>query len=92
MSNSKYFIENLRSRANSGVQVNLSTKEIKETLIIVPSKNIHKKYNDITEKVFEKCFDIAKENEVLKNIRDALLPKLMSGEIRVPLDGDSEAS
>ena len=92
LSNSKDFIENLRSRANSGVQVNLSTKEIKETLIIVPSKHIHKKYNDITEKVFAKSFNIAKENEVLKNARDTLLPKLMSGEIRVTLDEEGEVS
>jgi type I restriction enzyme S subunit len=92
LSNSKDFIENLRSRANSGVQVNLSTKEIKETLIIVPSKHIHKKYNDITEKVFAKSFNIAKENEVLKNARDTLLPKLMSGEIRVPFDEEGEVS
>ena len=88
LSNSQEFIENLRSRANSGVQVNLSTKEIKDSLIIVPSEDIHAKYNKIAEMLFEQYFNIGKENETLIQLRDTLLPKLMSGEIRVPLGED----
>lgn len=37
MSNLEYFLKDIRSRANSGVQVNLSTKCICETKIIIPS-------------------------------------------------------
>ena len=32
------------------------------------------------------------ENEVLIKLRDSLLPKLMSGEIRVPLDEEGDVS
>ena len=58
LTNSKGFIENLRSRANSGVQVNLSTKEIKESLLVMPQKEILEKFNCITENIFEEYFII----------------------------------
>ena len=92
LTNSKGFIENLRSRANSGVQVNLSTKEIKESLLVMPQKEILEKFNCITENIFEEYFNLGKENSFLTSLRDSLLPKLMSGEIRVPLKTEGDAS
>lgn len=92
LTNSKGFIENLRSRANSGVQVNLSTKEIKESLLVMPQKEILEKFNCITENIFEEYFNLGKENSFLTSLRDSLLPKLMSGKIRVPLDSEGDVS
>jgi type I restriction enzyme S subunit len=88
LTNSEDFINNLRSRANSGVQVNLSTKEIKDSLICLPDQKVHSLFNEITERMFEKSFQVEDENQKLTLIRDNLLPKLMSGEIRVPLDDE----
>ena len=85
LTNSNDFLENLRSRANSGVQVNLSSKEIQESKIVIPSQNIHINFNKTTSVFYKRSFDIAKENIILKTIRNLLLPKLMSGEIRVPM-------
>ena len=82
LSNSPEFIQSLRSRANSGVQVNLSTAEILSTKILLPNKEIHGKYNDIAENIFEKIFINNFETEILIKIRDMLLPKLISGEIK----------
>lgn len=73
LTNSKGFIENLRSRANSGVQVNLSTKEIKESLLVMPQKEILEKFNCITENIFEEYFNLGKENSFLTSLRDSLL-------------------
>lgn len=81
LTNYSDFIENLRSRANSGVQVNLSTKEIKETKILIPQFNIHKLFDSIAINICEKQFILSKENEKLSDLRDTLLPKLMNGEI-----------
>ena len=88
LTNSEDFINNLRSRANSGVQVNLSTKEIKDSLICLPDQKVHSLFNEITERMFEKSFQVEDENQKLKLIRDTLLPKLMSGEIRVQLEDE----
>jgi len=84
LTNSTDFIEELRSRANSGVQVNLSTNEIKASRLIVPDSNIHNIFDSITIAIFEKIFCLQKESDSLANMRDALLPRLISGELRIP--------
>ena len=49
----------------------------------------HEKIADFdieTEPLFEKIKNNIKQIHTLKNLRDTLLPKLMSGEVRVALD------
>ena len=86
LTNSNEFLTTLRKKANSGVQVNLTSKAIKEQLVIVPSKNYHNKFNTITKPIYLKIFDLEIENEYLTILRDTLLPKLMSGELEIPDD------
>ncbi|MCI9038389.1 MAG: restriction endonuclease subunit S [Clostridia bacterium] len=81
MSNLEYFLKDIRSRANSGVQVNLSTKGICETKIIIPDKRVLNKYNEFAIPLYEMMFRNQKENQDLEKLRDTLLPKLMNGEI-----------
>jgi type I restriction enzyme, S subunit len=83
LTNSKDFIHDLRSRSNSGVQVNLSTKAIKETRFICPDKNAHNAFNSIITPIFERYFDNEENNRTLESLRDRLLPKLISGQISV---------
>ena len=86
LTNSNEFLTTLRKKANSGVQVNLTSKAIKEQLVIIPSKNYHDKFNMITKPIYLKIFDLEIENEYLTILRDTLLPKLMSGELEIPDD------
>ena len=85
LTNNKDFIANLRGRANSGVQVNLSTQAIKESLFNIPDKETNNRFNNLVKPLFEK----RKHNEIqiqtLTQTRDTLLPKLMSGQLRVNL-------
>jgi len=81
-------ISELRSRANSGVQVNLSTAEIKATNILVPSKSVHDIFDVKAVSFFEKTFLNDQLNRKLAETRDTLLPKLMSGELHI---ADAEA-
>ena len=83
LTNSFDFLKDLRNRANSGVQVNLSSSEIKNSDVIIPSRKINQTFNEIGVAIFEKIFANQRENTRLAAIRDALLPKLMSGEIDV---------
>ena len=76
-------ITELRSRANSGVQVNLSTAEIKATNILVPSKSVHDIFDVKAVGFFEKTFLNDQLNRKLAETRDTLLPRLMSGELRI---------
>ena len=81
LSNLDFFISDLRSRANSGVQVNLTTTGICNTQILIPDKDCIDKFNKIAKPLYEKKFNIMQQNETLEQIRDTLLPKLMNGEI-----------
>ena len=81
LSNLDFFIADIRSRANSGVQVNLTTKGICETKVIIPDSKSLEKFEKIANPIYESKFNILKENENLMKLRDVLLPKLMNGEI-----------
>lgn len=83
LTNSSDFLTDLRKRANSGVQVNLSSIEIKNSEIIIAPKEINQKFDNIVKPLFEQIFNNDIEIQKLTQLRDTLLPKLMSGEIDV---------
>jgi len=66
-------------------QTSLSNKYLGQTRIITPPIDIQTKLNLILESIQQKIDLNYKENNYLSNLRDLLLPKLMSGEIRVPI-------
>ncbi|MDI3478287.1 MAG: type restriction enzyme subunit, partial [Thermoanaerobacterium sp.] len=51
--------------------------------IFIPPVNIIKKFNTLIQPVDERILNNTKENLFLSQLRDTLLPKLISGEIRV---------
>jgi type I restriction enzyme S subunit len=77
------FIAELQSKANSGVQVNLSTVSIKESAIFIPPIELQlKKGNSITDLYLKKEYN-DKQIKNLTKLRDTLLPKLISGEVSI---------
>lgn len=50
---------------------------------IVPDLNIAKKFDELIKCKDELVFNLSKENQELSNLRDTLLPKLISGELNV---------
>lgn len=83
LTNSTDFLIDLRSRANSGVQVNLSSAEIKASQTVLPSEKVNTAFSEITLPMFEAIISNQLENQRLAQLRDTLLPKLMSGELDV---------
>jgi type I restriction enzyme S subunit len=77
------FLESLRGRANSGVQVNLSTAEIKASKFVLAPASINDKFNDAVMPMFQMIFKNQIENQRLMAIRDTILPKLIGGEILI---------
>jgi type I restriction enzyme S subunit len=74
-------VNELRSRANSGVQVNLTTASIKATGLLVPSKKAHEIFDLQVKALLEKYFANDRNSSELSRLRDILLPKLISGEM-----------
>ncbi len=83
LTNFPEFIVELRSRANRGVQVNLSTSEIKNIQVVIPPKNINELFDSTFKPVFNKIFSNIEQIQTLTQTRDTLLPKLMTGKIEI---------
>ena len=58
-------------------------KQIMRYPIVIANRDIYVKFNKIVSPMFEKLLTLKEENKNLIKLRDSLLPKLMSGEIRV---------
>ena len=72
--------------------IHLSKKDINSIRIIQASNSLLSQYSDIVNPIHEKIVLLSKENIMLASLRDTLLPKLMSGEIRVPLESEDDIS
>lgn len=64
-------------------QPKISQARLSNKKIIVPSKQLVSAYCDITGPMFKDIINLEHQITVLKEARDRLLPKLMSGEIEV---------
>lgn len=65
--------------------LNVNKGEFEKIKYIYPDSRIINKYNNTVKNIYEKIKLNEIENNRLVQLRDILLPKLMSGEIRVPL-------
>jgi type I restriction enzyme S subunit len=63
-------------------------KKIEKYLIPVPSKKILEDFQNKVNKLLFRQILIRKEIKILSQIRDSLLPKVMAGKIRVPLEDE----
>lgn len=61
----------------------VNNNDISNIKIIIPDSSTLKKYKDIVKPIFDKIRDNMIEIQKLTQLRDTLLPKLMSGEIDV---------
>lgn len=83
--NNKDFIAELQTKANSGVQVNLSTEAIKESEILIPPFKLQEEFGHKIIDLYSKIEINREQIQTLTQLRDTLLPKLMSGEVRVKM-------
>lgn len=77
--------------ANSA-QPGINQSKLKTLKILTPKFNYVEMFDVIIKSLLNKLFENCIENNALHKTRDALLPKLMSGEIRVPLDEEGDVS
>jgi type I restriction enzyme S subunit len=51
--------------------------------IVMPAANMLHAFDEVTSSMREKIFDLSKQSQTLAALRDTLLPKLISGELRI---------
>jgi len=73
----------LVNMAKGSAQPNLSPVETGEIEINLPSRNVLDKFAEIVNPIYDYLVQNKVENQKLSALRDLLLPKLMSGEVKV---------
>ncbi|SHE42316.1 type I restriction enzyme, S subunit [Atopostipes suicloacalis DSM 15692] len=77
-------IKNLYSTGTTMQAIN--NKNINQIKIPIPNDEILKQFSQVVEPMYKKIINSRIQNQKLSEIRNTLLPKLMSGEVRIPLD------
>ena len=70
----------------------VTVADLKRLKTPIPNEEILSEFIKISDVIIEKIFNNMQEIETLQSLRDSLLPKLLSGEIRVPLDEEGVVS
>ena len=82
---SRAFLDQLIAKGSAkAAQPGLNQTEVVESTFVRPSRDALAAFNDKTRPLLKRQFLLGKENEVLSELRDTLLPKLISGELRIP--------
>ena len=77
----KYIRQQLVNLSNGSVFNNLKTDILKGYPTILPDKDTLRRFDDIVMPMFLQMRNLNRESHKLADMRNALLPKLMSGEI-----------
>tara|TARA_B100000686_G_scaffold178741_1_gene185693 strand:- start:4165 stop:5460 length:1296 start_codon:yes stop_codon:yes gene_type:complete len=70
----------LECRAIKAAQPGLNQKDLVAIPIVIPSLEVVDKFTERVKPLFDKIFEDAKENQQYAEVRNAILPRLMSGE------------
>jgi len=74
----------IKSSGSGGSVIdNLNKADFSDLSILIPSEQVIENYYNQVHSLFSKILLNQKESRTLAHIRDALLPKLMSGELRI---------
>lgn len=76
-------IKNIIGKATGGAQQHINKDIVNAYPIILPSDNVITTFRNNVDPLFEKIRLLMFENKNLTEVRDRLLPKLMSGELEV---------
>lgn len=78
LTNEFNYLEYLRGRSNSGVQVNLTSIAIKDSLIPLAPDHINLAFNKIVKPIFDYIFKKQIENEKLNDLKQLYLKKFFN--------------
>ena len=77
------FVQNKNNYATGATQVSLSDSGLKKIKVLFPTLDLIELYSGIINPFLEECATLRKQNYILSQARDMLLPRLMNGKIDV---------
>ena len=84
----KQNMEIIKSRSNGSTFMEISKKAFRPIPALVPPVSVLNSYMDVAGPVFERLVENEQQAQTLATLRDTLLPRLISGQLRLP---DAEA-
>lgn len=78
-----FSLTNIKSIVTGAVQQKVSQQNLKKVPVIIPSKEALSAFDDLIQPIFAQIRNLRDENAHLADLRDTLLPRLMSGELDV---------
>ncbi len=78
-----FSLTNIKSIVTGAVQQKVSQQNLKKVPAIIPSKEALSAFDDLIQPIFSQIRNLRDENARLADLRDILLPRLMSGELDV---------
>lgn len=76
-------MQTIKSNANGSTFLEISKTSFRNIECVIPTSNILEKFDCRVKAMFEKILSNATQIQTLQKNRDTLLPKLMSGELRI---------
>lgn len=80
-----HVVDELQSSVYGSVFDTITTTTFKENIITIPTESEIREFNASVSPYFKKILKNQKQINTLENLRDTLLPKLMSGEVRIEI-------
>lgn len=77
---------NVQSIVTGAVQLKINQANLKSVKVVIPSNEDILKFNNLIEPIFAEKRRVFEETQILINLRNSILPKLMNGEIRIPIE------
>jgi type I restriction enzyme S subunit len=80
----KQNMEAIKGRANGTTFMEISKSNFRTLPVLVPPQSLLDEFQQQVEPLHQRVVSNLEESQTLAELRDALLPKLLSGELRVP--------
>ena len=78
-----FSLTNIKSIVTGAVQQKVSQQNLKKVPAIIPSKDALSAFDELIQPIFSQIRNLRDENASLADLRDTLIPKLISGELDV---------
>ena len=76
-------LKKINNLASGSTFPEISKSDFRSLDVILPSQKIMSEYKDVAQPIFKSIENNQKEIQTLAQLRDSLLPRLMSGRLRV---------
>ena len=83
LTSTRRFVEHAKSYATGTTVLHLDQKAVPTFQFACPPRELVAMYSRLAEPQVERCSKVIHEADCLQELRDTLLPKLLSGEIRI---------